>query len=175
MITTVLHRLGIKGYSEVGLQDDVFTEGLELKLGKKALVRFGVVSKNITKQFDIENEVLFADFNWDQVLAEITSENFQLRPIPKFPQVKRDFALLLDDSANFNELKSAAMQTEKKLLKDVRLFDVYTGKNLPKGKKSYALSFTLQDDKKTLTDKQIDKIMKKLEQRFSQDFGATLR
>ncbi|MCH2490837.1 MAG: phenylalanine--tRNA ligase subunit beta [Flavobacteriales bacterium] len=175
LITTVLHRLGIKGYSEVGLQDDVFTEGLELKLGKKALVRFGVVSKNITKQFDIENEVLFADFNWDQVLAEITSENFQLRPIPKFPQVKRDFALLLDDSANFNELKSAAMQTEKKLLKDVRLFDVYTGKNLPKGKKSYALSFTLQDDKKTLTDKQIDKIMKKLEQRFSQDFGATLR
>ncbi len=175
LITTVLDRLGIKGYSEEGLQDDVFTEGLELKKGKKVLVRFGVVSKNITKQFDIENEVLFADFNWDQVLAEITSENFQLRPIPKFPQVKRDFALLLDDSANFNELKSAAMQTEKKLLKDVRLFDVYTGKNLPKGKKSYALSFTLQDDKKTLTDKQIDKIMKKLEQRFSQDFGATLR
>ena len=133
------------------------------------------MSKKITQYFDIDAEVLYADFNWDIILEEIPTEEFKVRPIPKFPKVKRDFALLLDEAVTFESLRTAALQTEKVLLKEVSLFDVYTGKNLPAGKKSYAVSFTLQDEKKTLTDKQIDKIMNKLQQKFENDFGAQLR
>ena len=166
VVTTVLERLGIEGASEKGLTNDLYSEGITLSKGKKTLVEYGVVNKNVTKYFDIETQVLFADFNWDAILAEIPTDDIILKPIPKFPKVKRDFALLLDESVTFDKLRTAALQTEKQLLKQVSLFDVYTGKKLPKGKKSYALSFTLQDVRKTLTDKQIDKIMSKLQQRF---------
>jgi len=175
MLTAILARLGITEYTEKGTDTSLFSEGLTFVKNKKKLVSFGVVSKKVTKHFDIETETLYADFDWDVILNEITSKNFILQPIPKFPEVKRDFALLLDEAVTFEGLKAAAFQTEQKLLKDVNLFDVYTGKNLPEGKKSYALSFTLQDESKTLTDKQIDKIMNKLQQRFATDFEATLR
>lgn len=175
VITAVLDKLGIDHTSEKGLKNDLFSEGIMISKGKRSLAEFGVVSKKIVKQFDIDAQVLFIDFDWDAILNEIPTENITLKPIPKFPRVKRDFALLLDESITFDTLKAAALQTEKKLLKEVSLFDVYTGKNLPKGKKSYALSFTLQDERKTLTDSQIDKIMSKLKQRFEKDFGAQLR
>ncbi|MBT8262537.1 MAG: phenylalanine--tRNA ligase subunit beta [Bacteroidia bacterium] len=175
IITAVLERLGIDGYSEKPIKTDVFNEGLILSLGRSTLVEFGLINKAVRGHFDVEAETLFADFNWDLILQKISTENFNLKPIPKYPAVKRDFALLLDNEVSFGKLREAALQTEKQLLKDVSLFDVYTGKNLPKGKKSYALSFTLQDERKTLTDKQIDKIMVKLKQRFEKDFGATLR
>jgi phenylalanyl-tRNA synthetase beta chain len=119
--------------------------------------------------------VFYADFNWDAVLKQISTKNFKLRPIAKFQAAHRDFALLLDDSVRFGELQAAAYGAEKKFLKAVTLFDVYKGKNLPEGKKSYALSFTIQDEEKTLTDKQIDKIMSKLQQKFETEFGAVLR
>ena len=175
VITTILDGLGIKGYSEKGLKNDLLTEGITLAKGKQTLVEFGVVNKKVAKHFGIDAEVLFADLHWDVILEEIPTANFLLAPIPKFPKVKRDFALLLDHEVTFDALRTAAFQTEKQLLKEVSLFDVYTGKNLPKGKKSYALSFTIQDDRKTLTDKQIEKIMKRLQQRFEKDFGAALR
>jgi phenylalanyl-tRNA synthetase beta chain len=175
IITSILSRLGISDYSEKSVKSDIFSEGLSVVKNKKTLVDFGVVKKKITKAFAVEGEAIYADFNWDAVLEEIPSHNFNVAPIPKFPQVKRDFALLLDDTISFDVLKESALQTERELLKEVTLFDVYTGKSLPKGKKSYALSFTIQDEKKTLTDKQIDKIMKKLQQRFESDFGASLR
>lgn len=175
MLTAILERLGITAYTEKGTDTSLFSEGLTFMKNKKKLVSFGVVAKKVTKHFDIESETLYADFDWDVILNEITPKNFILQPIPKFPEVKRDFALLLDEGVTFEGLKAAAFQTERKLLKDVNLFDVYTGKNLPDGKKSYALSFTLQDESKTLTDKQIDKIMNKLQQRFATDFEATLR
>jgi phenylalanyl-tRNA synthetase beta chain len=175
IIAAVLDKLGINGYTESGLKNDLFSEGITITKGKVALVEFGLVSKKVAKHFDIDAPVLFADFQWDAILTEIPTANFILQPISKFPKVKRDFALLLDKEVTFDTLKLAALQTEKQLLKEVSLFDVYTGKNLPKGKKSYALSFTLQDEKKTLTDKQIDKIMNKLQQRFEKDFGAQLR
>ncbi|NNM23492.1 MAG: phenylalanine--tRNA ligase subunit beta, partial [Flavobacteriaceae bacterium] len=168
-------RLGVSDVSEKGLQNDLFSEGIQLSKGKKVLAEYGVVAKKIIKAFDIQVQVLYADFKWDAILEEIPREDLQMKPIPKFPKVKRDFALLLDQEVTFDSLKRAALQTEKKLLKEVSLFDVYTGKKLPKGKKSYALSFTLQDDRKTLTDIQIDKIMGKLQQRFEKDFGAQLR
>ena len=175
VIRSMLDRLGIEGVSEKAVQNDIFSEGLSIEVNNKNLVEFGLLNKKIRKHFDVDGEVLYADFDWDLVLSSISTANFKLKPIPKFPKVKRDFALLLDEHISFGKLKEAALQTEKNLLKEVSLFDVYTGKNLPKGKKSYALSFTLQDDRKTLTDKQIDKIMTKLQQRFEKDFGASLR
>ncbi|MEM7185770.1 MAG: phenylalanine--tRNA ligase subunit beta [Bacteroidota bacterium] len=175
VVSAVLERLGITATTEKGLKNDAFSEGVSIHCKNGLLAELGVVSKKILKHFDIDSEVIFADFNWDLVLSEIPTENKLMQPISKFPTVKRDFALLLDDSVSFDSLKNAALQTEKQLLKDVSLFDVYTGRKLPKGKKSYALSFTLQDEKRTLTDKQIDKIMGKLQQRFEKDFGAQLR
>ncbi len=175
VVTSILEGLGLSGCSEKDVKSSLFSEGLTLIYGKKPLVHFGVVQKSICKAFDLSEEVLYADFLWDTVLEMIPTENFTMTPIPKFPKVKRDFALLVDEGVQFVDLQQAAFQTEKELLKEVSLFDVYIGKNLPKGKKSYALSFTLLDERKTLTDKQIDKIMSKLQERFEKDFGAILR
>ena len=146
-----------------------------MEKNNEVIVEFGVITHKILRAFDAEHEVMFADFFWDKVLAEIPTQTFEVKPIPKFPMVKRDFALLVDESASFDSLKEMAMKTERSLLKEVTLFDVYKGKNLPEGKKSYALSFSLQDEKRTLTDKQIDKIMNKLQLQFEKEFGATLR
>ena len=174
-VINVLERLGITDYSENGTNDENFSEGLSFSKNGKLLVEFGTINKSITANFGIDAETFYADFKWDDVLEEIATDNFILKAIPKFPKVKRDLALLIDESVTFDSLKKTAQQTEKKLLKNINLFDVYTGSKLPEGKKSYALSFTLQDEKRTLTDKQIDKIMKKLHQNFESEFGASLR
>ena len=174
-VINVLDRLGITDYSENGAKDENFSEGLSFSKNDKLLVEFGTINKSITAAFGIDAETFYADFKWDEVLEEIATDNFKLKAISKFPKVKRDLALLIDESITFDSLKKTAQKTEKKLLKNINLFDVYTGSKLPEGKKSYALSFTIQDEKRTLTDKQIDKIMKKLQQNFESEFGASLR
>ncbi|SDW00310.1 phenylalanine--tRNA ligase subunit beta [Aequorivita viscosa] len=174
-IEAILERLGLQDFTEEGTENDIFSEGIAFKRNKETIVEFGIIKKAIAKKLDIDAEVFYADFDWDAVLNQISTKNFNLKPIAKFPGSERDFALLLDDSVRFQDLKKVALSTEKKLLKAVSLFDVYTGKNLPEGKKSYAINFTFQDEYKTLTDKQVDKIMSKLKQRFETDFGATLR
>ena len=153
----------------------MFSEGVSLSLGKMNLVDFGLVTKSILKHFDISQEVVCADFNWDTILDMVKRNKITFKPIPKYPEVRRDFALLLDDNVTFESIYKIAKQTEKQLLKQVNLFDVYQGKNLPAGKKSYAVSFTLQDENKTLNDKQIDKIMNKLQSNFEKQLGAELR
>lgn len=175
IVSAILERLGISGFSETGLKNDVFSEGVSLVRNNVILVEFGVVKKKIAQQLEVDSETHYADFHWDNVLDQINSTNHIFQPISKYPSVKRDFALLLDNAVTFEELKSAALKTENNLLKQVNLFDVYTGSKLPKGKKSYALSFTIQDENKTLTDKQIDKVMTKLQKKFESDFGASLR
>ncbi|MAT89189.1 MAG: phenylalanine--tRNA ligase subunit beta [Flavobacteriaceae bacterium] len=175
VVMMVLERLGLSKVSEKAAKTDLLSEGITLNYQKKAIVTLGVVRNKVASTFDIDQQVVYADFNWDAILSLLNTDNILMEAIPKYPQVKRDFALLLDDNVAFSELQDAAFQTEKKLLKEVSLFDVYTGENLPNGKKSYALSFTLQDDKKTLTDNQIDKIMGKLQKRFETDFNASLR
>ena len=122
----------------------------------------GVVSSKLLKAFDIGQDVYYADFSWENILKTLKNHTITFRPLPKFPAVKRDLALLLDKKISFKEVKEIALRTEKHLLKNVSLFDVYEGEKLGADKKSYAVSFTLQDDEKTLTDKQIDKIMNKL-------------
>ncbi len=174
-VSVLMSRLGLDSYTEESSDNDIFSEAVAFKRNNEIIVELGIVKKKITKELDVEAEVFYADFNWDTVLKQIPIKNFKLKPIAKFQAVQRDFALLLDDSVSFGALRDAAMNTDKKFLKDVTLFDVYKGENLPNGKKSYALSFTIQDKEKTLTDKQVDKIMKKLQQNFETEFGAVLR
>ena len=174
-VEAVLSRLGIAQWKVKPVKDAQFSEGLEYTVQKKQVVSFGLVSKAIRKHFDIEQEVLFADFNWDTILDLVQQNSIKFVPIPKNPAVRRDFALLLDQEVTFDQIYQEAFMVEKKLLQNVALFDVYEGKNLPEGKKSYAVSFTLQDEHKTLTDKEIDKIMNKLQQRFEKSLNAELR
>ena len=175
LITAILERLGISRFREFPINNDLFSEGITLKLGKNNIVDFGLVKKSVLKHFDITQEVIHANFNWDTVLDLVKHNKNKFTEIPKYPEVRRDFALLLDEHVTFESIYNIAQQSEKKLLKSVNLFDVYQGKNLPQGKKSYAVSFTLQDENKTLTDKQIDKIMSKLQNNFEKQLGAELR
>ena len=175
IVTVLLERLGIIYFSEIETKNPIFSEGLAHQIGDKCLVDYGIITKKIASNFDIDSEVFYADFKWDNILEQIVTENFKLKTIPKFPKVKRDLALLLDKDISFDSIRESAIKSGRNLLKNINLFDVYMGDKLPENKKSYAISFTLQDEKKTLTDKQIDKIMKKLQQNFEKDFGATLR
>ncbi len=174
-VIAILERLGINNYRTVPTKNDVFSEGLQLEQGKMPLVSFGIVKNSILKHFGIAQEVLFADFNWDNIIEVSKRNSIKFNAIPKYPEVRRDFALLLDDNVTFEQIHTIAKQTEKKLLKNVSLFDVYQGKNLPNGKKSYAVSFLFLDEKKTLTDKVVDKIMNKLQDNFKNKLGAELR
>ena len=173
-VQSILTRLSFGKTQTVPVSSDVFNEGIAIAIGNDILVEFGTVKKSILKYFDIKQEVFYADFNWNLILKMI-SNKIKFQDIPKYPEVKRDLSLLLDQNVTFDKLYSIARQTEKVLLKDINLFDVYEGKNLPQGKKSYALSFFIQDTTKTLTDEQIDKIMNKLQQNFEKEVGASLR
>ena len=138
-------------------------------------MHFGFVKKDILDKFNINQEVLYAELDF-KLLADLAkNNNIQYQEIPKFPQVRRDFALLLDHSVPFDALKKIALKTEKNILNSIELFDVYEGDKLPKGKKSYGVSFYFQDSKKTLTDKYVDRIMGKLQNQFEKELGAQLR
>ncbi len=173
-VNGILSRLGIQKTQNVSVTSDVFSEGIAISVGTEILVELGVVKKSILKHFGIKQEVFFADFNWALIL-KLISTKIKYTEIPKYPEVRRDLALLIDQNVTYDSIYNIARQTEKALLKDINLFDVYEGKNLPEGKKSYALSFTIQDSSKTLTDTQIDKIMSKLQNNFETELGASLR
>ncbi len=173
-VNAVLERLGIQNSQNQPLTSDVFSEGIAVSLGKDTLVEIGVVKKSILKHFGIKQEVFFADFNWAAIL-KLVSNKIKFTEIPKYPEVRRDLALLIDQAVTYESIYTIAKQTEKSLLKNIDLFDVYEGQNLPEGKKSYALSFSIQDSSKTLTDEQIDKIMNKLQKNFETELGAVLR
>ena len=173
-VTGILSRLGIAKTQNIPSNSDVFSEGIAIANGNETIVELGVVKKSILKHFGIKQEVFYADFNWALILKLIATK-IKYTEIPKYPEVRRDLALLIDQSVNYESIYNLAKQTEKTLLKDINLFDVYEGQNLPEGKKSYALSFTIQDSSKTLTDVQIDKIMSKLKNAFESELGASLR
>jgi len=173
-VSSILERLGIFEIQNKPVTSDIFAEGMAISCGNDALVEFGTVKKSILIHFDIKQEVFYADFNWNVILKLINTK-IKFTDIPKYPEVRRDLALLVDQSVAFDTIYSIARQTEKSLLKDINLFDVYQGKNLPEGKKSYAVSFTLQDTSKTLTEEQIDKIMNKLQKNLETELGASLR
>ncbi len=173
-IDGIFSRLGIEKIIFEPVKSDVFSEGLTGMIGDQILIEFGLVKKSILKHFDIKQDVLYADFNWNLLLKTISTK-IKFTDIPRYPEVRRDLALLIDENTSFESIYRIARQTEKSLLKNIVLFDVYTGKNLPEGKKSYAVSFTIQDTTKTLTEEQIDKIMLKLQKSLTSELGAILR
>lgn len=178
-VENILVRLGISPakYEYTQFANEMFTAALDIQAkGKgKSLGVLGIVNKKLLKAHDINTEVYFAELNWDSLMKEIKKHSVTYTEVSKFPVVKRDLALLLDKAIHFDQIEKIAYKVEKKLLKDVRLFDVYDGKNLPEGKKSYAVNFVLQDDEKTLNDKQIDAIMQKIQKSLESELGAQLR
>ncbi|MGA0373569.1 MAG: phenylalanine--tRNA ligase subunit beta [Flavobacteriaceae bacterium] len=154
---------------------DIFSDGLVFTHKMKTILDFGFIRNDILQKFNINQEVLFAEINFSILADLVKNNNVHYNEIPKYPQIRRDFSLLIDDSIPFEALKKIALNTEKNVLKNVQLFDVYEGNKLPKGKKSYGVSFYFQDPKKTMTDKYIDKIMGKLQNQFEKEFGAQLR
>jgi len=173
-LTTIFERLGIKNLRTAPLSDDVFSEGIALVKGNDVIAEFGVVKKQILKHFDIKQEVLYADVKWETAI-KFVSDKIKYTDIPKYPEVRRDLALLLSDEVSFEQIYQIAEQSDKKLVKEIDLFDVYQGNKLPEGKKSYAVSFILQDAEKTLTDEQIEKTMSKILSNLTEKLGATLR
>ncbi len=155
-------------------ESDYFNYGLTYSLKDSVIAEFGAVSNKYLSKFDIEQDVFYADLNWTAILSAYKSA-IRYKEISNFPRVKRDLALLLDESIKFADIKKIAHKTEKNLLREVSVFDVFRDKKLGDGKKSYAVSFILQDDSKTLTDSQIDKIMSKLTSNFKSELGAELR
>ena len=177
-LENIFIRLGVNLRNVVigNLCNDIYATALSYNTrGGKQLATMGVVTKKIQKAFDIDNTVYYAEINWKEVMKAIKSNKVNFVELSKYPAVKRDLALLLDKKVQFAEIEKIAYETEKKLLKAVELFDVYEGKNLEAGKKSYAVSFTLQDESATLNDKQIDKIMQKLIANLQNKLDAKLR
>ncbi len=177
-VMNILKRLGVPMGMLVFAEgaEDIFDKSQEIRnRGGKVLVKMGIVSRAILKKFDIENPVYFADINWKSVLKAVKNQSVKYHDISKFPAVSRDLALLLDESVEFARIEEIAYKTEKKLLKSVSLFDVYEGKNLPAGKKSYAVNFVLQDETKTLNDKAIEAVMNNLIRQLKANLNAELR
>jgi phenylalanyl-tRNA synthetase beta chain len=171
----VLDRLGISNLNTDDATETNFGFGLQYKKGEKALVEFGAVATSVLKQFSIDKPVFYADFNWDLIVKSLKNNKISFQDISKFPAVRRDLSLLINTEVTFSQLHRIANKTERTLLKEVNIFDVYVGDKLPEGKKSYAISFVLQDDEKTLTDKQIDGVMQKLIFNLQKEVGAEVR
>ena len=177
-VLNIFRRLGVNfgGLVFGNLTDDIYSVAISVHTrGGKLLATFGVLHKKIQKAFDIDNEVYYADLNWKELMKAIKNNTVAYKEISKFPAVKRDLALLIDKKVQFAEIEKIAYETDKKLLKSVELFDVYEGKNLEAGKRSYAVSFMLQDENATLNDKQIDKVMQKLIANLQNKLDAKLR
>ncbi|WP_455590409.1 phenylalanine--tRNA ligase subunit beta [Bacteroides sp.] len=177
-VENIFKRLGLEMHNLVigHLSNDIFASALSIHTkGGKRLATLGIVTKKLLKAFDIDNEVYYADLNWNELMRATRSVKISYKELSKYPAVKRDLALLIDKGVQFAEIEKIAYETEKKLLKEVTLFDVYEGKNLEAGKKSYAVSFLLQDENQTLNDKMIDKIMSKLVKNLEEKLGAKLR
>jgi len=177
-VNNVLTRLGYNVESikaEETKKSDIFAYGLSYNMGRDNIVEFGSISRKLLKKFDISQDVYYAEFNWDNVLRFIPKD-IKYKAISKYPEVKRDFALLIDKKVKFEDIKRIAQKTEKTFLKEVNLFDIYINdEKLGADKKSYAVSFTFQNSEKTFTDKEIDKMMENLRTQFDKQLGAQIR
>jgi phenylalanyl-tRNA synthetase beta chain len=171
----LLESLGLDALTEEASDRDIFQDGLCISSRKKVIVQIGSIASNVLEEFSIDQEVVYAEFDFETIYQLAFKKELIVTPIPKFPSSRRDFALLVDQEVTFDALKEVAQKVERKILTQINLFDVYEGKNLPDGKKSYGLSFLFADPHKTLTDKNIDKVMQKLKNSFEKEFGAELR
>ena len=177
-VENILRRIGVKPGMIVRKKSDseIFSAGITIEnRGGKKLIEMGIIAKKLQKQFGLDAPVFYAELNWTALMKVIKKNEVLYTEVPKFPAVSRDLALLVDNSVEFAQIEQIARQTEKKLLKNVELFDVYEGDKLPAGKKSYAVNFVLQDEEKTMGDKQIDAIMQKLITNLKKQLNAELR
>lgn len=174
-ITALLQRLGIAQWQEKEARDKLWSEALSLHIHNKPLVTLGQVQPALLQQMEIKQPVYYARIDWEGLSVAAAKTNPQYKPVPRYPAVRRDLALLLDKEVPYHQLRETALKAERNLLKEVNLFDVYEGENLPEGKKSYALSFTLQDDADTLQDARVDKVMEKILKAYQHKFSAQLR
>ena len=176
-IENILTRMGatLNQVTVEPAQSGIYASGMNIRINHQQIGSFGIVTDEILKQFDIDTDLFFAEINWDMLLKVTASNEVRFTEISRFPAVSRDLALLVDKNVTFAAIEESARRTERKLLKEVSLFDVYEGKNLPEGKKSYAVNFLLQDNEKTLNDKQIDAVMQRIRQNLEKELGAVLR
>jgi phenylalanyl-tRNA synthetase beta chain len=175
-VNAILKKLGL--FSRIQTTDtqwEIFEEGIDLNIKNKPLVHLGIVDRELIAQFDIKGQVFYADFDWDYLFTLLKADNIKIADLPKFPAVRRDLSMLLNKTVTFKSIVDLAFKTERKLLKSVELFDVYEGKGMDPDKKSYAVSFVLQDAYKTLNDKAIDKAMGRIQQVLERELGARLR
>lgn len=176
IVKSLFDRLGLFEHLQFQtLQNELFADGEKCKILKKDILEIGLVSQKLLEHFEIKNPVYCAFINWDQLIESLKIVKINFKELPKTFAVRRDFSLLLNKETTYGELKETALNCDKKLLREVNLFDVYEGKNLEAGKKSYALSFTFQDQERTLTDTEIDAVMSKIKMSFEEKFGASLR
>lgn len=176
IFASLLQRLGLYSFvQERTIENDLFSDGTDWYILKKRVASVGWIGESVLKKFGVKQAVFVADIDWDVLIESMQMTKIQYKELPKTFAVRRDFSMLLRKEIKFNEIEQLARATDKKLLKDVGLFDVYEGKNLPEGQKSYAVSFHFQDDQQTLRDEQIDAIMQRIRERLEADLGAQIR
>ncbi|MFW5886289.1 MAG: phenylalanine--tRNA ligase subunit beta [Bacteroidota bacterium] len=168
-------KIDIDSFKQEEVKNEIFNAGIHYFDKKNKIASIGILKPELLKTFGLDEEVFYAEFNWQEVINIYSKNSLKYKPIPKFPEVRRDLALLLEKNVPYKKLKEIAFQTEREFLKKMHLFDVYEGKGIEPGKKSYAISFTLQSSKNTLTDKQIEKIMNKLIEAFNKNLNAQIR
>ncbi len=174
-VELILERLGFNNWEEQDIDHPAYDYALGIYIHKKEVALIGKVKEKTARLAEVKQEVFYADLDWEYLAKKAKKNTITFNELPKYPEVRRDLALLLDKSVRYADLKATAEKSERKILRKVNLFDVYEGKNLPEGKKSYAMSFTLRDDQSTLNDKQVDKVMEKILGSFKHQFGAELR
>ena len=176
-VDNILSRLGINpvSCSIESISNDIFSEGLEYRFNQISIGQIGYLNSKILRNNDVHSDVFYGNLRWSAILKTIKNHRVAYSQLQKYPEVKRDLALLIDKDVPFSVIKALAFKTERQILRNVNIFDVYQGANLPEGKKSYAVSFTLQDDEKTLNDKQIEKTMSRLISAFEREVGAQIR
>ena len=174
-VDAVMGRLGLTNFQIEEVADENFAYGLKYFRGDKTIVTFGAATAKDRKTADVDKDVFYADFDWALLMDMVRKNKIINKDIPKYPAVRRDLSMYVDLAVTFEDLKGIAYKTEKKLIKNIQVFDVYMGDKIPQGKKSYALSFTLQDDNQTLTDKQIDAVMQKIISNLAQTAKAEIR
>ncbi|MFT5165271.1 MAG: phenylalanyl-tRNA synthetase beta chain [Saprospiraceae bacterium] len=175
-VQNVLARLGLGRYQQSAIKDDLFGFGLKYHQGPKELVSFGMVQKGVLRKMDIKKAVFYAEFQWDNIIQGLKKHKVEFKELTKYPSVRRDLALVIDNLVNFQDIADVAHKTGKNILKEVNLFDVYENKEqLGENKKSYAVSFVFEDSAKTLKDKEVEKIMNQLIQTYEGKLGAVIR
>jgi phenylalanyl-tRNA synthetase beta chain len=173
-VLKIFNKFNAESIENEEFQDDCFDYGLKLKIKQKVVAQLGKLSKKALKLSGLKQDVFYANINWDAVL-KLVNINIHFEPVSKFPEVKRDLSLVIDDNVSYDEIKKISLKQAQYLISKIDVFDVYQGDKIEKGKKAYALSFTLQDKTKTLTDKIIDKTMDKLMKAFENEIGAIIR